>query len=132
MAPHAQTSTIHNIDLSRFASIRAHKKWIIQSITNHTTVVNHLRVATHGAAPSPSPPAALKTLSSLIPNLLPKPETPSKSVGSFLNSPQSSRLSLVSRIDPHSILSPDRVSPIDSNHPTVNSLPEIVVPIANV
>ncbi|THG04856.1 hypothetical protein TEA_011955 [Camellia sinensis var. sinensis] len=62
----------------------------------------------------------------------PKPETPSKSAGSFPNSPQNSRLGLVGRIDPRRILSPGRVSPIDSDHPTVDSLPEIVVPIANV
>ncbi|KAK6922823.1 hypothetical protein RJ641_011127 [Dillenia turbinata] len=53
----------------------------------------------------------------------PKPESLSKlNSTSFPNSPQSSRLGLVSRIDPRRILSPGRVSPIDS----INSLAESI------
>ncbi|GMP44727.1 hypothetical protein CsSME_00013529 [Camellia sinensis var. sinensis] len=61
----------------------------------------------------------------------PKPETPSKSTGLFPNSPHSSGLDLIGQIDPRQILSSSRVSFIDSNHPIVDSLLEIVVLIAN-
>ncbi|XP_059624460.1 BTB/POZ domain-containing protein At2g13690 [Cornus florida] len=60
------------------------------------------------------------------PKTLHKSETPSKSASSFPNSPQSTRLGLVGRIDPRRILSPGRVSPIDSDA-TPDSIQEIIV-----
>lgn len=56
-----------------------------------------------------------------------KPETPSKYAGSFPNSPQSTKLGLVGRIDPRRILSPGRVSPIDSQTDLDDSVQESVV-----
>uniref|UniRef100_A0A5B6Z8S7 BTB domain-containing protein n=1 Tax=Davidia involucrata TaxID=16924 RepID=A0A5B6Z8S7_DAVIN len=53
-------------------------------------------------------------------------ERPSKSAISFSNSPQGTRLGFVGRIDPRRILSPGRVSPIDSDA-TVDSIQEIIV-----
>lgn len=59
-------------------------------------------------------------------NALRTSETLFKSVHSFPNSPQSNKSGLgrVSRIDPRRILSPGRVSPIDSDH-AVDSVQEI-------
>ncbi|KAL2941786.1 hypothetical protein RDABS01_030136 [Bienertia sinuspersici] len=68
-----------------------------------------------------SPPKSPETLSlssskTQQKNVGPTSETLSKSLNSFPSSPQSSKsgLSLVGRIDPRRILSPGRVSPIDS------------------
>ncbi|KAA8531068.1 hypothetical protein F0562_005777 [Nyssa sinensis] len=55
-----------------------------------------------------------------------KSEMLSKSVNSFPNSPQSTRLSFVGRIDPRRILSPGRVSPIDSES-TVDPVQESTI-----
>ncbi|XP_047325856.1 BTB/POZ domain-containing protein At2g13690 [Impatiens glandulifera] len=56
-----------------------------------------------------------------------KPETPSKYAASFPNSPQSTKLGLVGRIDPRRILSPGRVSPIDSQTDLDDALHEAVI-----
>uniref|UniRef100_A0A5B6Z928 BTB domain-containing protein n=1 Tax=Davidia involucrata TaxID=16924 RepID=A0A5B6Z928_DAVIN len=55
-----------------------------------------------------------------------KSEMLSKPANSFPNSPQSNRLGFVGRIGPRRILSPGRVSPIDSEA-TVDSIQEIIV-----
>ncbi|KAF8377108.1 hypothetical protein HHK36_030481 [Tetracentron sinense] len=73
------------------------------------------------------PPKSPENLSSPLPKKTQKSEILSKSGNSLPNSPQSYRtgLGLVGRIDPRRILSPGRVSPIDSDI-SVDHVQEIV------